>query len=74
VMEGGIGSAMPDDVSYLLDMSAIKFRYHPDRNFSKIGGKQTPINQDAVVQHVGFMGELTMNNPLHQVKLYDSSV
>lgn len=73
VLEGGIGSAMPDDVSYFIDTSALKFRYHPDRNFVKFGGKQMPVNQDAVVQHIGFYGNLTMNNPLHMAKLYDSS-
>lgn len=73
VLEGGIGSAMPADTSYFIDMAALKFRYHPERNFSKIGGKMTPINQDAIVQHIGFMGELTMCNPLHMVKLYDST-
>lgn len=72
VLEGGIGSAMPSNVSYFLDMAALKFRYHPQRNFTKIGGKQMPINQDAIVQHIGFMGELTMCNPLHQVKLHDT--
>lgn len=72
VLEGGIGSAMPSNVTYALDMSSFKFRYHPDRNFSKIGGKMTPINQDAIVQHLGFMGELTMNNPLHNAKIRDS--
>jgi hypothetical protein len=73
VLEGGIGSAMPSNTTYFIDTSAIKFRYHPDRNFVKFGGKQTPINQDAVVQHIGFFGNLTMNNPLHMAKLYDSS-
>jgi len=73
VLEGGIGSAMPPDTTYFIDTSALKFRYHPDRNFVKFGGKQMPINQDAVVQHIGFFGELTMNNPLHMVKLYDST-
>lgn len=73
VLEGGIGSAMPSNTSYFIDTSALKFRYHPDRNFVKFGGKQTPINQDAVVQHIGFFGNLTMNNPLHMAKLYDSS-
>ena len=72
VLEGGIGSAMPDDVTYFLDTTALKFRYHPDRNFVKFGGKQMPINQDAMVQHIGFFGELTLNNPLHVAKLYDS--
>ncbi len=73
VLEGGIGSAMPSNTTYFLDTNALRFRYHPDRNFVKFGGKQSPINQDAIVQHIGFFGELTMNNPLHMVKLYDSS-
>lgn len=72
VLEGGIGSAMPANTSYFIDTTALKFRYHPDRNFVKFGGKQTPINQDAVVQHIGFFGNLTMSNPLHMAKLYDS--
>ncbi|PDT15900.1 phage major capsid protein [Rhizobium sp. J15] len=73
VLEGGIGSAMPSNVSYFIDTAAMRFRYHPDRNFVKFGGKQTPINQDAIVQHIGFYGNLTMNNPLHMAKLYDSN-
>lgn len=73
VLEGGIGSAMPANTTYFIDTAALKFRYHPDRNFVKFGGKQTPINQDAIVQHIGFFGNLTMNNPLHMAKLYDSS-
>lgn len=73
VLEGGIGSAMPDDTTYFIDTSAIRFRYHPDRNFVKFGGKQTPVNQDAMVQHIGFYGNVTMSNPLHNGKLYDST-
>jgi hypothetical protein len=73
VLEGGIGSAMPANTTYFIDTGALKFRFHPDRNFVKFGGKQMPVNQDALVQHIGFFGELTMNNPLHMGKLYDSS-
>ena len=73
VLEGGIGTAMPANTTYFIDTKALKFRYHPDRNFVKFGGKQAPVNQDAIVQHIGFFGELTMNNPLHMAKLYDSS-
>lgn len=72
VLEGGIGSAMPANTSYFIDTSALRFRYHPDRNFVKFGGKQMPVNQDAMVQHIGFYGNLTLNNPLHTAKLYDS--
>jgi hypothetical protein len=74
VLEGGIGSAMPANTTYFLDTSALRFRYHPDRNFVKFGGKQMPINQDAIVQHLGFYGNLTLNNPLHTAKLFDSNV
>jgi hypothetical protein len=73
VLEGGIGSAMPANTTYFLDTNALRFRYHPDRNFVKFGGKQMPVNQDAIVQHIGFYGNLTLNNPLHTAKMYDSS-
>jgi len=73
VLEGGIGSAMPANTTYFLDSKALKFRYHPDRNFVKFGGKQAPVNQDAIVQHIGFYGNLTLNNPLHTAKMYDST-
>lgn len=72
LLEGGIGSAMPSNTSYFLDTKALRFRYHPDRNFVKFGGKQMPVNQDAIVQHIGFYGNLTLNNPLHTAKMYDS--
>lgn len=73
VLEGGIGSAMPSNSTYFLDTTALRFRYHADRNFAKFGGKQMPTNQDAFVQHVGFYGNLTLNNPRHTAKLYDSA-
>lgn len=73
VLEGGIGSAMPADTSYFIDTDSLCFRYHKDRNFVKFGGKQAPINQDAIVQHIGFFGNLTIKNPLHMAKLFDST-
>ena len=70
VLEGGIGSYMPADITYMIDTSALCMRHHPKRNFTQMGGKQRPINQDAIVQQIGFMGELTMNDPQHMSKLY----
>jgi hypothetical protein len=70
VLEGGIGSYMPDDITYMLDSNSICMRHHPQRNFSKMGGKQRPINQDAIVQQLGFMGEMTMRDPQHLSKLF----
>lgn len=73
VLEGGIGSAMSSNTTYFLKLGedGLRFRYHPDRNFVAFGGKQRPVNQDAVVQHIGFYGNLTMANPLFQAKLTD---
>lgn len=71
ILEGGIGTAMPSAISYAIDSKYLKLRYHPDRNFKPFGGRQRPINQDGIVQHLGFMGELTMCNPLFMSKLYD---
>lgn len=74
VMEGGIGSNMPANTTYGLDTGAFRMRYHPSRNFDKLAKEMLmPLNQDAGVQYIGFMGELTMNNPLFTWKLYDSN-
>lgn len=73
VQDGGIGSNMPANTTYGLDTDSLWLRYHPERNFNKIGKTMMPINQDAAVQYIGFMGEVTMDNPLFQWKLYDSN-
>ena len=41
-----------------------------DRTYADPGSEEH--RQDAIVQHIGFFGELTMNNPLFMAKLYDS--
>lgn len=74
VLEGGIGTNMPANVSYFLDFDGLEIRYHPDRNFKPWGGRQSPINQDAIVQHLGWTGELCVFKPIHQTKLYDSNI
>ena len=73
VQDGGIGTNMPTDVTYGINSATLRMRYHPERNFTKIGKTMMPINQDAAIQYVGFMGELTMVNPLFQFKFYDSN-
>lgn len=73
VLDGGIGTNMPSDTTYGLDTKSLKLRYHQERNFNKIGASMMPINQDAVVQYIGFMGELTLCNPLFTWKMYDST-
>jgi hypothetical protein len=74
VLDGGIGSNMPANTTYGLHTDSLRLRYHPSRNFDKLfkGEGQMPIDKDAVAQFVGWMGELTMTNPLFNWKLYDS--
>ena len=75
VMEGGIGSNMPANTTYGLETDSLRIRYNPERNFDKLfeGDGQRPINQDAVAQYIGWMGELTMVNPLFNWRFYDSN-
>jgi hypothetical protein len=75
VMDGGIGSNMPANTTYGLDTDSLRMRYNPSRNFNKLfeGDGQMPVNQDALAQFIGWMGELTMTNPLFNWRLYDSN-
>lgn len=75
VMDGGIGSNMPSDTTYGLDTDSLRLRYNPSRNFDKLfeGDGQKPMNQDALAQFIGWMGELTMVNPLFHWRMYDSN-
>lgn len=74
VYGGGFGSVMPDDTTFLLDTGSFRLRYNPSRNFDTLfeGEGQKPINQDAIAQFVGWMGELTITNPVFNARLYDS--
>jgi hypothetical protein len=73
VQDGGIGSNMPANTTFGIETDSLRMRYHPERNFNKIGKSMMPINQDAVVSYIGFMGEATMVNPLFNWRFYDSN-
>lgn len=74
VLDGGIGSNMPANTTYGLDTDSLRVRYNENRNFEKLfeGDGMKPINQDAIAQFIGWMGELTNNNPLFTWRFYDS--
>jgi len=74
VLDGGIGSNMPANTTYGIHTDSLRLRYHPGRNFDKLfkGDGQMPIDKDAIAQFIGWMGELTMTNPLFNWKLHDS--
>ena len=75
VLDGGIGSAIPANTTFGLHTDSLRMRYNPSRNFDKLfsGDGQMPINQDAIAQFIGFMGDLTMANPLFNWRLFDSN-
>jgi len=75
VLDGGVGSNMPANTTYGLESKSFRLRVHPDRKFSKLfeGDGQRPINQDGLVNYIGFRGELTQVNPLFNWKFYDSN-
>jgi hypothetical protein len=74
VLDGGIGSNMPANTTFGLNTDSLRLRYNADRNFDKLfdGDGQMPIDKDAIAQFIGWMGELTMTNPLFNWRLYDS--
>jgi hypothetical protein len=75
VQDGGIGSNMPANTTFGIHTDSFRIRYNPNRNFDKLfeGDGQKPINQDAIAQFVGWMGELTQTNPLFNWRFYDSN-
>src|SRR6187401_224010 len=74
VLDGGIGSNMPANTTFGLNTDSFRLRYNADRNFDKLfdGDGQMPIDKDAIAQFIGWMGELTMTNPLFNWRMYDS--
>jgi hypothetical protein len=75
VLDGGIGSNMPSNTTFGINTDTLRIRYHPQRNFDKLfdGDGMMPIDKDAIAQFIGFMGELTMVNPMFNWRLYDSN-
>jgi len=75
VLDGGFGSNMPANTTFGLNTDSFRLRYHPNRNFDRVfdGEGQMPIDKDAIAQFIGWMGELTMVNPLFNWRLYDSN-
>ena len=75
VLDGGIGSNMPANTTYGIHTDSLRLRYHAGRNFDTLfkGEGQMPIDKDAIAQFIGWMGELTMTNPMFNWKLIDSN-
>lgn len=72
---GGMGSNFPDNTTFGINTDTFRLRYNPDRNFDKLfpGDGQRPINQDAIAQFIGWMGELTNVDPRTSFRLHGGS-
>lgn len=57
---------------FFLNTDFLYLRSHPDLNFQPLGGERVPVNQDAVVRFLGFMGNMAASNCARQGVLSDS--
>lgn len=62
VLDGGKGGACPSNRMYFINTDYLTFVSHTDRNFTNLGGKRFSTNQDAMVQLIGWAGNMTVSN------------
>jgi len=74
VLAGGLGTPMPANTTFFLETDSFRVRVNPANNFDKLfdGDGQMPINQAAIAQFIGWMGEVTQVNPRFHARFYDS--
>lgn len=71
VLDGGIGGNCPANTGYFLNTKFLHWRPHSERNFTRIGGQRVSTNQDAVVELIGFAGNLTASGLQFQGILFE---
>lgn len=67
----GVGTVMPANTAYALDLEALSVYQRPDANWDPLfadGGMQ-PINQDATAQGIIWEGELVLENPRYSARV-----
>jgi hypothetical protein len=62
VLDGGQGGSCPANHMYFINTDYLTFVTHSARNFVPIGGKRFSTNQDAMVQIIGWAGNMTVSN------------
>lgn len=70
VFDGGIGGGCPANHMYMLNTNYLFWQPHRDRNMVPLSSVQS-INQDATVQLIVWMGNMTMSNAELQGVIYD---
>lgn len=67
VFDGGIGGGCPTNHMYFLNTDYMYLRHHPKRRYTAIGEKQRfSTNQDAMVQLMGWAGNMTLSGGMMQ--------
>jgi hypothetical protein len=67
VFDGGIGGGCPANHMYFLNSEYIFMRHHPKRRYVALGEKQRfSTNQDAMVQLMGWAGNMTLSGGMMQ--------
>jgi hypothetical protein len=61
----------PAKTVFALNTDYLYLRPHPDRNFVPFGGDRIPVNQDATVRFLGFVGNMCASNLFLQGRLSD---
>jgi hypothetical protein len=69
VLDGGIGGFATATDMLFLNTKYLHWRPHSRRNMVPIGKRRTALNQDAFVEILGFMGNLTCSGAQYQGRL-----
>jgi hypothetical protein len=72
VFDGGIGGGCPTNHMYFLNSDYIYLRHHPKRRYVALGQKERfSTNQDAMVQLMGWAGNMTLSGAMMQGVLHN---
>lgn len=72
VFDGGIGGGCPTNHMYFLNTDYLYLRHHPRRRYVALGERQRfTTNQDAMVQLLGWAGNMTLSGGMMQAVLKD---
>lgn len=67
VFDGGIGGGCPVNHMYFLNTDYIYLRHHPKRRYVALGQKERfSTNQDAMIQLMGWAGNMTLSGSMMQ--------
>lgn len=72
VFDGGIGGGCPTNHMYFINTDYVYLRHHPKRRYVALGEKNRfSTNQDAMVQLMGWAGNMTLSGGMMQAVLKD---